>query len=147
MVGRDLEQIYPHVEKKIGDVVYQARGIAQGKAVQGVSMELRSGEVVGLFGLMGAGRTELVRSLFGVDKMDAGEVIFHGRKMKSISPKSCIRNGIAFVTEDRRQEGLLMSKPVKDNLVAVILDRLTQLLGMVSRKQGIAGVGKGHPGR
>jgi len=135
MVGRDLEQIYPHGEKKIGDVVYQARGIAQGKAVQGVSMELRSGEVVGLFGLMGAGRTELVRCLFGVDKMDAGEVIFHGRKMKSISPKSCIRNGIAFVTEDRRQEGLLMSKPVKDNLVTVILDRLTQLLGMVSRSK------------
>lgn len=135
MVGRDLEQIYPQVEKKIGEVIYQARGITQGKAVQGVSLELRAGEVAGLFGLMGAGRTELVRCLFGVDKMDAGEVVFRGRKMKSINPDTCIRSGMAFVTEDRRQEGLLMPKPVKDNLVAVILDRLTQLLGMVSRSR------------
>ena len=116
-------------------MIYQARGITQGKAVQGVSLELRAGEVAGLFGLMGAGRTELVRCLFGVDKMDAGEVIFRGRKMKSINPDTCIRSGMAFVTEDRRQEGLLMPKPVKDNLVAVILDRLTQLLGMVSRSR------------
>jgi ABC-type sugar transport system ATPase subunit len=134
MVGRDLSQVYPQVEKKIGDVVYQARGIFQGRAVRGASMELRSGEIAGLFGLMGAGRTELVRCLFGVDKMDAGEVILQGRKMRSINPKVCVRNGMAFVTEDRRQEGLLMPKPVKDNLVVVILGRLTQLLGMVSRR-------------
>jgi ribose transport system ATP-binding protein len=133
MVGRDLEQIYPQVEKKIGDVVFHARDITQGKAVQRVSLELRAGEIVGLFGLMGAGRTELVRCLFGVDKMDTGEITFHGRRMKSISPDVCIRSGMAFVTEDRRQEGLLMPKPVKDNLVVVILDRLRQLLGMVSR--------------
>jgi ribose transport system ATP-binding protein len=82
---------------------------------------------------MGAGRTELMRCLFGVDRMDAGEIIFDGRRMSSIDPTTCVRNGIAFVTEDRRQEGLFMPKPVNDNLVAVIQDRLTRLLGMVSR--------------
>jgi ribose transport system ATP-binding protein len=134
MVGRDLGQIYPRVEKSVGDVVFEARNITQGSAVRGVSMMLRSGEIVGLFGLMGAGRTEFVRCLFGVDKMDSGEVLLHGRKMKSVNPKKCIRNGIAFVTEDRRQEGLLMPKSVKDNLVLVILGKLTRVLGMVSRK-------------
>jgi ribose transport system ATP-binding protein len=134
MVGRDLSQVYPKVEKKIGEVVYQARDVVQGKAVRGVSLQLRSGEIAGLFGLMGAGRTELVRCLFGVDRMEAGEVTLHGRKMRSINPGVCVRNGMAFVTEDRRQEGLFMPKPVKENLVAVIQDRLTRLFGMVSRK-------------
>jgi ribose transport system ATP-binding protein len=133
MVGRDLGQVYPKVDKKIGEVVYRARDVGQGKAVRGASLELRSGEVAGLFGLMGAGRTELMRCLFGVDRMDAGEITLQGRRMRRIDPATCIRNGIAFVTEDQRQEGLFMSKPVRDNLVAVIQDRLTRLLGMVSR--------------
>jgi ribose transport system ATP-binding protein len=133
MVGRDLSQVYPKVDKKIGEVVYQARDVVQGKAVRGASLELRAGEIAGLFGLMGAGRTELMRCLFGVDRMDEGEITVRGRRMRSLDPATCIRNGIAFVTEDRRQEGLFMSKPVNDNLVAVMQDRLTRLLGMVSR--------------
>ena len=135
MVGRDLSQVYPKVEKTIGQVVYQARNVVQGRAVRGVSLELRTGEIVGLFGLMGAGRTELMRCLFGVDRMESGEITFRGRKLRSITPEACIRQGMAFVTEDRRQEGLFMPKPVKDNLVAVGLRHMTGLLGMVSRPQ------------
>ena len=135
MVGRDLSQVYPKVEKTVGQVVFEAREVVQGRAVRGVSLELRAGEVVGLFGLMGAGRTELVRCLFGVDRMESGEVTFQGKKLRSITPEACIRNGMAFVTEDRRQEGLFMPKPVKDNLVAVGLHRMKRLLGMVSRPQ------------
>jgi ribose transport system ATP-binding protein len=135
MVGRDLSQVYPKVEKTIGEVVYEARNVVQGKAVRGVSLELRTGEIVGLFGLMGAGRTELMRCLFGVDRMESGEITFRGRKLRSITPETCIRRGMAFVTEDRRQEGLFMPKPVKDNLVAVGLRHMAGLLGMVSRPQ------------
>ncbi|HET6411607.1 MAG TPA: sugar ABC transporter ATP-binding protein [Anaeromyxobacter sp.] len=133
MVGRDLSQVYPKVEKTIGEVVYEARNVVQGRAVRGVSIALRRGEIVGLFGLMGAGRTELVRCLFGADRMESGEVTFRGERLRSITPEACIGKGIAFVTEDRRQEGLFMPKPVKDNLVAVGLRRMTRLLGMVSR--------------
>jgi len=135
MVGRDLSQVYPKVEKTIGEVVFEARNVVQGRAVRSVSIELRAGEIVGLFGLMGAGRTELVRCLFGVDRMESGEVTFRGKTLRPITPEACIRNGMAFVTEDRRQEGLFMPKPVKDNLVAVGLRRLKKFLGMVSRPQ------------
>lgn len=134
MVGRELNQVYPKVEKTIGNVVYSARGIKQGKAVKDVSFELRSGEIVGLFGLMGAGRTELVRCLFGVDKMDAGEIVFQGKPLKKINPETCIENGIAFVTEDRRQEGLMMPRTVKENLVLVKLSQLVSAGGVVSQK-------------
>ena len=134
MVGRELNQVYPKVEKAIGNTVYEARGIKQGKAVKDVSFELKAGEIVGLFGLMGAGRTELVRCLFGVDKMDEGEIIIKGVPLKKINPETCIENGIAFVTEDRRQEGLMMPRTVKENLVLVKLDKMMASAGMVSRK-------------
>jgi ribose transport system ATP-binding protein len=134
MVGRELSQVYPKVEKSVGKIVYEARGIKQGKAVKNVSFDLKTGEIVGLFGLMGAGRTELVRCLFGVDKMDAGEIIFQGKPLKNINPEICIEHGIAFVTEDRRQEGLMMPRTVKENLVLVKLDKMLASAGMVSRK-------------
>jgi ribose transport system ATP-binding protein len=135
MVGRDLNQVYPTVEKEIGEVVYEAQGITQGTAVQNVSFSLRRGEIVGLFGLMGAGRTELVRLMFGVEKMDAGRVTFRGKQLKRLTPEICIEQGMAYVTEDRRQEGLLMPKPVKDNLVAATLTKLLGKAGMVSRRR------------
>jgi len=135
MVGRDLNQVYPNVTKAIGPVVYEAKGIRRGTAVNDVSFALRAGEIVGLFGLMGAGRTELVRCLFGADKIDAGEVCFNGQPLRRLSPQTCIEQGIAFVTEDRRQEGLLMPKPVKENLVLAKLDQFLGPLGVVSRRK------------
>jgi ABC-type sugar transport system ATPase subunit len=104
------------------------------KALDNISFQVKTGEIVGLFGLMGAGRTELVRCLFGVDKMDAGEIIFQGKPLKNINPETCIEHGIAFVTEDRRQEGLMMPRTVKENLVLVKLDKMLASAGMVSRK-------------
>jgi len=135
MVGRELNQVYPYIEKKIGDVVYTAKGIKCGHAVKNVSLSLHSGEIVGLFGLMGAGRTELVRALFGVDKMDEGEIIFNNKVITKVNPQNCIRHEIAFVTEDRRQEGLLMPKPVQDNLVLAKLDKMLKRFGVVNRKK------------
>jgi ribose transport system ATP-binding protein len=135
MVGRELHQIYPTIEKKIGEVVFEAQGVSQGTKVQDVSIRLHAGEIVGLYGLMGAGRTEFVRTLFGVENMDAGEVWFNGKKMSQINPKNCINEGIAFITEDRRQEGLLMPKPVKENLVLVKIDQMLKLFGVVNRKR------------
>jgi len=134
MVGRELNQVYPKVEKTIGTTMYEARGIKQGKAVKDVSFTLKAGEIVGLFGLMGAGRTELVRCLFGVDKMDEGEIIFQGKPLNKINPETCIERGIAFVTEDRRQEGLMMPRTVKENLVLVKLNEMVATAGIVSRK-------------
>jgi ABC-type sugar transport system ATPase subunit len=135
MVGRELSQVYPTIEKKIGSIVYQVNNIKSGKVVNDISMSLSSGEIVGLFGLMGAGRTELVRCLFGVDPIDSGDIQFNGKTYKKLNPQICIENGISFVTEDRRQEGLLMPKSVKNNLVLVKLDQLRERLGMVSNRK------------
>ena len=135
MVGRELTNVYPTIEKEIGEVVFKAEHVVQGRMVRDVSIELRKGEIVGLFGLMGAGRTEFVRTLFGVDKMDSGKVIFKGKEMKNLSPKKCIRSGMAFVTEDRRDEGLIMPKPIKENLSLVNLYRMRNGIGVVNRKK------------
>lgn len=134
MVGRELSQVYPSIEKSIGDVLYEVREVWREPAIKDVSFQVRSGEIVGLFGLMGAGRTELLRCLFGVDRIDAGEIHFQGEQLEKLSPRASIRKGIAFVTEDRRNEGLLMPKPIKDNLVLGKLDRLTQRFGVVNKK-------------
>lgn len=124
MVGRELNKIYPTIEKQIGEVVFEAKGIAQGSRFQGVDVSLREGEIVGMFGLMGAGRTELLRCLFGVDSMDGGEIVFRGAKIFPVTPESCIKNNMAFITENRREEGLLLSKTVKDNTVLANLEEL-----------------------
>jgi ribose transport system ATP-binding protein len=135
MVGRELNQVYPTIQKQIGEVLFETQGVCQGNKVKNVSLKLRSGEIVGLFGLMGAGRTEFVRTLFGVEKMDSGEVTFNGQKLRRISPQDCIDEGMAFITEDRRQEGLIMPKTVKENLVLAKMDKMLKTLGMVDRKK------------
>jgi ribose transport system ATP-binding protein len=135
MVGREMNQVYPTVKKTVGDVVYRAIDIQQGRAVKNISFDMRSGEIVGLFGLMGAGRTELVRCLFGVDPIDTGTIEFKGKRLRQINPEACIKNGIAFVTEDRRQEGLLMPKTVKENIVLAKLNDLREGMGMIRRKK------------
>ena len=135
MVGREMTNAYPSVEKSIGKTVFQAEHITSGKEVQDVSFEISSGEVVGMYGLMGAGRTELMRAIFGVDKMDSGKVVFKGREIKEVTPRSCIQSGMAFITEDRRAEGLLMPKSVMEKLVLVKADRLVKNKYIIDRKQ------------
>jgi ABC-type sugar transport system ATPase subunit len=135
MVGREMNQVYPSVKKNVGEVVYRAIDIQQGRAVRDISFDLRSGEIVGLFGLMGAGRTELVRCLFGADPIDNGMIEFKGKRLRQINPEACIKNGIAFVTEDRRQEGLLMPKSVKENVVLAKLNDLRENLGTIHGKK------------
>lgn len=126
MVGRELSKIYPTVEKKIGDVVFEAKDISQENRFDKVSLRLRSGEITGLFGLMGAGRTEYLRCLFGIDAMDSGEIIFQGQRIFPVTPENCIKNNMAFITENRREEGLLLSKTVRDNTVLANLNALTR---------------------
>lgn len=135
MVGRKLEKIYPAVEKEIGDVLFTATGIEAKPAVKNVSLTLKRGEVLGIFGLMGAGRTELVRAIYGLDKMQSGELTYEGKKMTGISPGKWIENGVAFISEDRRKEGLLMPKPVEDNLILVKLPDIVHPLGRISERE------------
>lgn len=134
MVGRELNQVYPTIEKKIGGLLFEAKNIKNGKMVRDASLKLNQGEILGVFGLMGAGRTEFARAVFGVDKKDGGEVIFEGEEIVKPTPQKCIEKGMAFITEDRRQEGLLMPKPIVENLILVNLGNILKRFGVVNMK-------------
>lgn len=124
MVGRELSHMYPSLDKGIGDVVFEVKNIYQNYKLKNINISLREGEIVGLFGIMGTGRTELARVIFGIDKMDSGEIYYHGKREFRITPTNSINHGMAFITENRRYEGLLMPKSVNDNLVCAYLNHL-----------------------
>ena len=134
MVGRKLDQLFPFIEKEPGDSVLEVKGLHQGRTLKDISFTLRRGEIVGLFGLMGAGRSELARAIYGVDPVDAGELFFKGRPVRRPSPEWWIENGMAYITENRREEGLLMPKTVKENIVLASLRHLRKAFGAVDRK-------------
>ncbi|CAA9436308.1 MAG: Ribose ABC transport system, ATP-binding protein RbsA [uncultured Phycisphaerae bacterium] len=123
MVGRSIEQLYPARSAGPRDeVVLEARDVTRAGVLHGVSLSLRRGEVLGLSGLMGAGRTELARALFGLDRIDAGEVWLRGAPHRP-TPAGSVRAGMAFLTEDRRAEGLMMDASIADNAAMVALPR------------------------
>lgn len=130
MVGRTLEQLYPpRPGGPSPEVLLEARGLSREGVLEGVSFRLHRGEVLGLFGLMGSGRTELARALFGLDPLDRGEVRLGGQPLRG-GPAERIARGLAYLTEDRREEGLLMGAPILDNLGLAALRRWARgLLG------------------
>ncbi|MDA0348625.1 MAG: sugar ABC transporter ATP-binding protein [Verrucomicrobia bacterium] len=136
MVGREMTQVFPSIEKEIQDtVLLDAKNIRCADKVKGVSLSLKAGEIVGLYGLMGAGRTDLAKVLFGVQPMDEGEVTLHSRKHSHLNPEVCIKQDVAFITEDRHHEGLLMTKSIDENLSLVKMSRLSNRIGVVDVKE------------
>ena len=133
MVGRSFDQLFPERRAVPGErPVLEVRSLTQPGMVANVSLTVHEGEVVGVFGLMGAGRTELARMIFGLDDYATGEVLVDGQPVPPLDPREAINRGMAFVTEDRRQEGLLMDFPVADNVALVALPRFARTpLGLV----------------
>jgi ABC-type sugar transport system ATPase subunit len=124
MVGREIEAVFPaRRTSPTGEVAFEARGLRAGSRVRGIDVAVHRGEVVGLAGLMGAGRTETLRALFGLDPVVSGEVRVAGHALRP-APRAAIRRGVAFVSEDRRHDGLVMDAPVADNLALVALASL-----------------------
>ena len=132
MVGREMNQLFPYVKKNIGDEVFRVEHFSQGERLKDISFCLREGEIVGMFGLMGAGRSELAHALYGIDGYDSGSVYVRGEPMKKISPQKWIAGGMAYITENRRDDGLLMPKSVRENLILVSLDKLKSRLGALN---------------
>ena len=123
MVGRELTNIFPKEEAEIGDVILEVRNLSRKGKVNNVSFVLRQGEILGLAGLMGAGRTEIIEGIFGIEKIDSGEIIINGCKAKIRKPEDAKRYGMALLTEDRRRTGILSVLPVRDNMVVANLGR------------------------
>jgi rhamnose transport system ATP-binding protein len=122
MVGREITAIFPKQSVAIGDEVLSLRGVGcRESGVHGVSFSVRAGEILGLAGLVGAGRTELARTLFGLTPADAGEVRLRGRPIVLDSPARAVAAGIAYVPEDRRRHGVILEMPVAANTTLAIL--------------------------
>lgn len=122
MVGRDLEDYYPKKNSEIGEVVFETKGLTKENRFENISFTVKSGEIVGFSGLMGAGRTEIMRSLFGIDELDQGEIYLEGEKITIKNPSMAIAKGIGFLTENRKEEGLLLDYSIRDNISLPSID-------------------------
>jgi rhamnose transport system ATP-binding protein len=132
MVGREVDDLFPKVETEVGDVVLEVEGLSSTGTFHDVSFAVRRGEIVGLAGLVGAGRSEIARAVFGVDRYDSGSVRMKGAKVPATSPSAAIRAGMAFIPEDRRKQGLVTEASVADNVASVIRRSLTTA-GLITR--------------
>ena len=125
MVDREVTEHYPERNVKIGGEVLRTEDLRGGERVRGVTFSIRSGEVVGLAGLLGSGRTELARAIFGADPILGGRVFLQGREITSHTPRAAIGAGMGFLTEDRKSQGLVLQLSVKDNTTLANLKAVT----------------------
>ncbi len=136
MVGRTIYGATPELpEHPSKEVVLEARHLRRGRAIRDVSFELKRGEILGFAGLVGAGRTEVARAVFGADPLDSGEVLVHGQKVEIHRPLDAVRHGIAYLSEDRKRYGLALGMDVETNVVLASLRRFLGWLGWVDTKR------------
>jgi len=134
MVGRDIEDQFPRRKPEIGDVLLEVKNLSQEGVLEDISFELRAGEVVGIAGIVGAGRTELAEAIFGSEPADSGEVWVRGETLRPGHPREAKDRGIGFITEDRQGEGIVQPLSVSENLgLAALGDNSS--LGLVNRRK------------
>jgi ribose transport system ATP-binding protein len=126
MVGRELKESIPKQAAPVGDIALEVRGLTRQDVFEEISFTVRKGEVVGLGGLVGAGRTEVARAIFGADPIDRGEILLEGRPARIHSPRDAIRLGIGLVPEDRKQLGLILGMAVRENVTLANLEEVAR---------------------
>jgi len=134
MLGKSLEEEFPKVDAPIGDTLLEAASLRSGAKVRDVTFTVRRGEIVGIVGLVGAGKTELSRALFGADPVDGGALLWKGRPVAFAEPSEAIREGIVLVPEERRKQGIFIEESVMSNLSAAVLRRFSRF-GFVKRSE------------
>jgi len=127
MVGREITALFPKTDTTIGDVALEVKGLTRHGVFQDVSFKVRYGEILGFSGLMGAGRTEVARAIFGLDELDEGEIIFEGRPYVNPKPYRSIEHGLVYLPEDRKAIGLILERPILENLTISSLELFTRL--------------------
>jgi ribose transport system ATP-binding protein len=128
MVGRELGDLFPQRDTRIGETRLEIRGLCMGERVRDVSFQVHAGEVLGFSGLVGAGRTETMRAIFGADRRDSGEIYVDGRPIARLKhPRDGIENGIGMLPEDRKQQGVLLNMPIRVNAMMKPRNRLARL--------------------
>jgi ribose transport system ATP-binding protein len=141
MVGRVLDKLYPPKQApdaKSDDVILSVRNLTEGRRVSNVSFELRKGEILGLAGLIGAGRSEIVRAICRLEGKAEGEVVLKGRKLSLRDYRDSIREGLVYVSEDRKGDGLFLNMSIASNVSALDLKRVANPFGLISRRQETA---------
>jgi inositol transport system ATP-binding protein len=139
MVGREITSIFPKGHAEIGAVALEVRGLTRHGVFKDISFTVRKGEIVGLSGLVGAGRTEVVRAIFGLDPIDGGEVLLEGQPLEVKGPADAIAKGIAMVSEDRKAEGLVLCRSVLENISLANLQKFAPSLFMDLKKEAAEG--------
>lgn len=134
MLGEKLEEQFPKYNGKIGNNVLEVKGLYDTGMIKDFTMHVGAGEIVGIAGLVGAGKSELCKALFGAAKITAGEIKINGKKVRIKDPNQAVKQGLAFVPEERRKEGILVQETVAANLTAASLGKFTRILGFLDFK-------------
>ncbi len=141
MVGRSLKALFGEdVERTAGEEVLRIENLSDGKRIRGASLSVRAGEIVGLGGLVGAGRTELVRMIFGAEKAHSGKIFLKGKEVRIPHPRAAVKAGIGLVPESRKEQGLVLDFPIRVNATMAKLSPLVNALGFVKRGAELATV-------
>ena len=135
MVGREIKEKFPRVTCEKGKKVFEVKNLNAGRMVRNVSFSLYEGEIVGFAGLMGAGRTETTRAIFGIDPKQSGQIFLDGREIAIHSPMDAIRQGVVLAPEDRKKDGLCTKLSIRHNIALPNLDLLCNRLGVVSHSR------------
>jgi ribose transport system ATP-binding protein len=135
MIGRTLESYFPTRESNFGKTILKVDNISSGKAVKNVSFEVREGEVLGISGLIGSGRTETMRAIFGAGPLESGQIFLNGKQVKIKSPRSAIKHGIAMLPEDRKAHGVLLKMPIRTNITLTRLKTFTGPFSIINKKK------------
>jgi ribose transport system ATP-binding protein len=135
MVNRKINELFIREQLPIGEEVLKIKNVSKKGSLSNINLTLHKGEILGIAGLLGAGRTELARIIFGADKFDSGEVVVHGKSVILDSPQKAISKGIGFLTEDRKTQGLIMTMSVKENITLPSLTLFSKLGYIDSQKE------------
>ena len=136
MVGRDLKDIFPKRDKVVmGDKILQVQHLRAGSRVQDVSFDVRAGEVVGFYGLVGAGRTETMRAVFGADPVESGKILWFGEEVRFKNPLQAVKRGLGMVPEDRKKQGLVLEQSIEMNTTITSMKEVQNSARVFSKRK------------
>jgi ribose transport system ATP-binding protein len=135
MIGRTLTNLFPARQSRIGEEVLRVDGLNRGGKIHDVSLAVRAGEVLGMAGLVGSGRTEILRAIFGADRKDGGTIALGGRRLRVNSPRDAVREGMALVPESRKDHGVILNLSVRKNITLPAMDRVGGAFGVIRQRK------------
>jgi ribose transport system ATP-binding protein len=135
MIGRRLSTLFPRRDCRIGEEVLRVEGLSRGSRIGNVSFAVRAGEVLGIAGLVGSGRSEIVRAVFGAEMIQKGKIVMADRPLKIRSPRDAVQSGIALVPENRKEQGVILTMPIRKNITMPNIRQVTGVMGIVRERK------------